>query len=110
MHSALRTSLNKESAASRPWKPGTPAELLSSDMQLVKGDIQSADLIGHLLTQHNIDTVMHFAAPGGKSSNLRSANPMSYSSWMASALLNTPIQGSQSDPGSAYDIPRVCRT
>ena len=31
-------------------------------MQLVKGDIQSADLIGHLLTQHNIDTVMHFAA------------------------------------------------
>lgn len=31
-------------------------------MQLVKGDIQSADLIGHLLTQHKIDTVMHFAA------------------------------------------------
>ncbi len=31
-------------------------------IQLVKGDIQSADLIGHLLTQHKIDTVMHFAA------------------------------------------------
>ena len=31
-------------------------------MQLVKGDIQSADLIGHLLTQHKVDTVMHFAA------------------------------------------------
>ena len=33
-----------------------------SHVQLVKGDIQSADLIGLLLNEHKIDTVMHFAA------------------------------------------------
>ena len=35
---------------------------MSLHMQLVKGDIQSADLIGHLLIEHKVDTVMHFAA------------------------------------------------
>jgi len=31
-------------------------------LQFVKGDLQSADLLNHILSHENIDTVMHFAA------------------------------------------------
>ena len=31
-------------------------------MQLVRGDLQSSDLLHYLLNQEQIDTVMHFAA------------------------------------------------
>ena len=31
-------------------------------VQFVKGDLQSADLLNHVLTTEEIDTVMHFAA------------------------------------------------
>jgi UDP-glucose 4,6-dehydratase len=31
-------------------------------LTIVKGDIQSSDLVNHLLVSHNIDTIMHFAA------------------------------------------------
>jgi len=30
--------------------------------RFIKGDIQSADLIVHILEQEQIDTIMHFAA------------------------------------------------
>lgn len=30
--------------------------------QFVKGDIQSADLVTHILKSEDIDTIMHFAA------------------------------------------------
>ena len=42
--------------------PSAAAKRCKAAAQLVKGDIQSADLIGHLLRQHEVDTVMHFAA------------------------------------------------
>ena len=42
--------------------PPAAAKRCKPAAQLVKGDIQSADLIGHLLRQHEVDTVMHFAA------------------------------------------------
>ncbi len=31
-------------------------------LQFVKGDLQSADLLNHVLSHEGIDTVMHFAA------------------------------------------------
>jgi UDP-glucose 4-epimerase len=31
-------------------------------LQFVKGDIQSADLVRHLLVAEEVDTIMHFAA------------------------------------------------
>lgn len=34
-------------------------------MQFVKADIQSADLISHVLQTEEIDTIMHFAAQVG---------------------------------------------
>ncbi len=34
----------------------------SPNFHFVKGDIQSADLLIHVLEQEKIDTVMHFAA------------------------------------------------
>ena len=34
-------------------------------MQFVKGDIQSMDLLGFVLSSEEVDTVMHFAAQVG---------------------------------------------
>jgi len=43
-----------------PARP--PAHLLRAPCRFIKGNIQSADLIVHILEQEQIDTVMHFAA------------------------------------------------
>ena len=32
------------------------------NFKLVKGDIQSVDLVSHVLERENVDTIMHFAA------------------------------------------------
>lgn len=39
-----------------------PATQTSGPCRFIKGDIQSADLIVHILEQEQIDTIMHFAA------------------------------------------------
>ena len=31
-------------------------------MQFIKGDVQSADLVAHILRELDVDTVLHFAA------------------------------------------------
>jgi nucleoside-diphosphate-sugar epimerase len=36
--------------------------VLHSNAQFIKADIQSADLISHVLQTEEIDTIMHFAA------------------------------------------------
>lgn len=38
------------------------ASLASPSCRFVQGDILSADLLAHVLQQHDIDTVLHFAA------------------------------------------------
>jgi UDP-glucose 4,6-dehydratase len=38
------------------------AQTMFRNVQFVKGDIQSADLVNFILNEDNIDTIMHFAA------------------------------------------------
>ena len=60
-----------------------------SAAQLVKGDIQSGDLLGHLLRQHDIDTVMHFAAQVEYPFHLPPDNLMSTDTAVPSACMSS---------------------
>lgn len=44
------------------WTLLKPLTQQRSCMQFVKGDIQSLDLVSHVLASEKIDTIMHFAA------------------------------------------------
>lgn len=44
------------------WRLGQLTDSVACVPQFIKADIQSADLISHVLQTEEIDTIMHFAA------------------------------------------------